>query len=231
MDFNTSDIPDTWKMGKITLLQKAGNKNLVNNLRPISLLPLISKLIEKIVHNRIYNFCETNKILDKRQGVFRPNHSTILTTSLFFNDIYTAMNDNKVTIAVFIDAMKAFDSVNHTILSKKIHKIRNRGKVGRWLNNYLSNRKQCTVANNSVSSLKSVTCGVPQGSVCSPLLFLLYINDLPKTLKYAETSLYAKDTVIYFSNHDATSACNLLQHDLNLLQNWCDMNKITIYKL
>ena len=133
LSFNTTDILDTWKIGKVTPLQKAGNKNLVNNLRPITLLPLISKLIEKIVHNRIYNFCETNKLLDKRQGGFRPNHSTILTTSLFLNDIYTSMNDNKVTIAVFSDAMKAFDTVNHTILSKKIHEIGIRGNVGKWL--------------------------------------------------------------------------------------------------
>ena len=228
LSFETGEIPDVWKIGKVTPLQKPGNKNLVNNLRPISLLPLVSKLIEKIVHNRIYNFCEQNNILDNRQGGFRPDHSTISTTSRFLNDIYKAMNTNKITISVYIDAMKAFDTVNHEILLKKIYKLGLRGNLGKWLKNYLTNRKQCTIANNIVSELKNITCGVPQGSVCGPLLFLLYINDLPQILNYTHVSLYADDTVIYIHDSDAIHACNLLQHDLTTLQNWCNMNKLTI---
>ena len=138
------------------------------------------------------------------------------------------MNDNKATIAVYIDAMKAFDTVNHDILLKKIHAIGIRGNVEKWLKNYLTNRKQCTIANNIVSELRNVTCGVPQGSVCGPLLFLLYINDLPQILKNSQVSLYADDTVIYINNSDVNLASNLLQQDLNLLHNWCDMNKLTI---
>ena len=228
MSFELGEIPDVWKIGKVTPLQKAGNKSSVSNLRPISLLPLVSKLIEKIVHQRIYSFCEDNNILDKRQGGFRPNHSTVSTTAFFIDDIYTAMNNDKATISVFIDAMKAFDTVNHYILLKKVHAMGLRGNVEKWLKNYLTNRKQCTVANNIVSDLKNITCGVPQGSVCGPLLFLLYINDLPKILNYSQVSLYADDTVIYISNSDVNLAANLLQHDLNSLQNWCEMNKLTI---
>ena len=115
--FSTAIVPDTWKIAKVTPLQKTGNKSLVSNLRPISILPLTSKLIEKIVHNRIYTFCENNNILDAKQGGFRPGHSTISTTALFLNDIYNGINANKKTYAVFIDAMKAFDTVNHEILS------------------------------------------------------------------------------------------------------------------
>ena len=216
LSFELGALPDEWKIGKVTPLQKAGLKSSVSNLRPISLLPLVSKLIEKIVHQRIYSFCEINNILDERQGWFRPNHSTISTTAFFINDIYIAMNDNEITISVFIDAMKAFDTVNHSILLKKIHALGIRGNVEKWLGNYLKNRKQCTFANNTLSDLKLITCGVPQGSVCGPLLFLLYINDLPD------------DTVIYISNSDATVAINLLQQDLLSLQNWCDMNKLTL---
>ena len=226
--FNTAIIPDSWKIAQVTPLQKPGNKSMVSNLRPISILPLTSKLIEKIVHNRIYNFCETNKILDPKQGGFRPGHSTISTTSLFLNDIYNAMNNTQITYAVFIDAMKAFDTVNHEILLKKNHKIGIRGNLGSWLKNYLTNRKQCTQANGTVSELTNLTYGVPQGSVCGPLLFLIYINDLSKSLKYSKVSLYADDTVIYTSHNNKDEALRLIQKDLNLLQRWCCMNKLTI---
>ena len=150
------------------------------------------------------------------------------TTTLFLNDIYNELNSNKKTYAVFIDAMKAFDTVNHEILLKKIHEIGLRGNVGLWFRNYLSNRKQCTQANEIVSGLRNLTYGVPQGSVCGPLLFLLYINDLSKTHKNSKVSLYADDTVIYLSHNDDDIALRLLQDDLNQLQKWCCMNKITI---
>ena len=137
LSFNQAEIPNSWKIAKITPLQKAGNKSDVSNLRPVSLLPLTSKLIEKIVHNRIYEYCENNNILDERQGGFRPSHSTCSTTAFFVNDIYTAMNNNEVLIAIYIDAMKAFDTINHTILLQKAEKYGIKGNVLLWLTNYM----------------------------------------------------------------------------------------------
>ena len=119
LSFTSSEIPCDWKIAKVTPLPRAGNSSSVGNLRPVSLLPIPSKLIEKIVHNRIYSHLEHYNILDDRQGGFRPNHSTSNSTACFLNDIYKAMNDNKVLIATYIDAMKAFDTVNHTILLQK----------------------------------------------------------------------------------------------------------------
>ena len=154
--FITSKVPASWKVAKVTPLQKPGNTKEVSNLRPVSLLPLPSKLIEKIFHGRVYNHCNTNKLLEDRQGGFRPKHSTTSTTAYFLNDLYTAMNEKKVSIAVFIDAMKAFDTVNHKILLEKLKYFGIMGKNYEWIKNYLTDRKQCTVANDVISNEKII---------------------------------------------------------------------------
>ena len=202
LSFELSEVPNKWKIAKVSPLPKMGNSKDVCNLRPISLLPLPSKLIEKIVHDRIYTHCNDNKLLDPKQGGFRPGHSTISTTAFYINDIYDAMNKNEHTISVYIDAMKAFDTVNHEILLNKIEFFGILGKNARWIKSYLSNRKQCTYANNILSDEKLVTCGVPQGSVCGPLLFLLYMNDISKVLDKCKVSLYADDTYSVISKWD-----------------------------
>ena len=221
-------ILSIWKIAKVTPLRKAGISNDVSNLRPVSLLPITSKLIEKIVHNRIYSFLDGNDILDKKQGRFRPNHSTCNSTATFIDDIYTAMNSNEILIATYIDAMKAFDTVNHKILLKKAEKYDITGHFLAMLRNYLKDRHQCTVANDVVSNSKPITWGVPQGSVCGPLLFLIYINDLSGVLESCKVSLYADDTVIYFAHKNVNVALQLLQQDLDRLVDWCSDNKVTI---
>ena len=181
-----------------------------------------------MVHNRIYSHSENNRILDERQGGFRPNHSTCKTTAQFLDDIYKAMNDNKLLIATYIDAMKAFDTVDHKILLLKAEHYGIKGLVLNWLKNYLTERYQCTIANNVTSDRQLITCGVPQGSVCGPLLFLIYINDISSVLEHCKVSLYADDTVIYISHHDVNEAVEMVQNDLNKLSNWCTRNKLTI---
>ena len=228
LSFNTGKIPEDWKIAKITPLQKTGDLSDVSNYRPVSLLPLPSKLIETIVHNRIYTHCEINGLLDPRQGGFRPGHSTISSTSFYLNDIYNAMNNNNILLATYIDAMKAFDTVNHKILLDKAKLFGISGMLYKWLENYLSNRFQCTLANNIVSELKLITCGVPQGSVCGPLLFLMYINDIAGVLNHCKVALYADDTVLYIESENVSDAVTLMQNDLNALAKWCNGNKLSI---
>ena len=156
------------------------------------------------------------------QGGFRPNHSTASTTAYYINDLYEAMNSNEATLSVYIDAMKAFNTVNHDILFGII------GKNARWVKNYLNNRKKCTFVKNIFSNTEMITCGVPQGSVCGPLLFLLYINDISKVLKHCKVSLYAYDTVLYYSTDKIETAVKCVQEDLLTLSKWCNNNKLTI---
>ena len=204
--FTNSNIPASWKVAKVTPLQKPGNKNHVSNLRPVSLLPLPSKLIEKIVHARIYEHRNTNKLLDEKQGGFRPNHSTTSTTAYFSNDLYIAMNVKLINIAVSINAMKAFDTVNHTILLGKQKYFGIEGKIYLWIENYLSNTIQCTIANDILSSRQNIICGVPQGNVCRRLFFM-YINDITSMLHNCKVSLHAN--VIYISHADMGTAAGL----------------------
>ena len=173
--FNTSlskgIVPESWKSAKVIPLKKEGNNPDVNNLRPISLLPLQIKLLEKIIHNRLMEYLDLNFLLDSKQGGFRPNHSTIDTIVKFTEDIYKNLNNGQTTIAVYIDLRKAFDTVNHKILLKKLEHFGIRGTNFTWFQNYLKNRTQCTLANNICSPMSKVNCGVPQGSVLGPLLF------------------------------------------------------------
>ena len=228
LSFELSEVPDEWKIAKVTPIPKAGKSNDVSNLRPVSLLPPPSKLIEKIVHDRIYTFCNDNNLINKKQGDFRPKHSTISTTAFYIDDLYNAMNNNQTTISVYIDAMKAFDTVDHGILLKKIKYYGISGKCAKWVENYLKNRKQYTVANDTISDPADITYGVPQGSVCGPLLFLLYINDISHCLDKCKVSLYADDTVLYYSSDNINEALRSVQKDLTSLNNWCHKNKITV---
>ena len=120
--FLTGIYPDSWKTANITPLQKDGNVHSVNNLRPISLLPLTSKIIEKLIHDRMMHHLEMNMYLDVKQGFFRKNNSTVNTVSYFTNDIFNGLNEREYTIATYIDMAKAFDTVNHEILLKKLKK-------------------------------------------------------------------------------------------------------------
>ena len=150
------------------------------------------------------------------------------TTAFYIDDIYDAMNRNELTLSIYIDAMKAYDTVNHQILLKKIEYFGITGKNANWVKNYLNERKQCTHANNVLSNEEIITCGVPQGSVCGPLLFLLYINDISKVLNKCKVSLYADDTVLYFSGKNLDEVITIVQNDLVLLSNWCSKNRLTI---
>ena len=196
--------------------------------RPVSLLPLPGKMLEKVVHNRISKFWEDNNFLSHNQGGFRKGFSTTSTIADLTDELFDQINRGGTTLAAFIDLRKAFDTVNMSILVKKLEKAGIRNDILRWFENYLSNRSQSTIANEVTSGLLPVTCGVPQGSVLGPLFFLVYVNDIQEALDVCGLKLYADDTVIYRSGVDSREASIKLQRSINLFTEWCTANALTV---
>ena len=145
------------------------------------------------------------------------------------DDLFSAINSNKMSIAIFVDVRKAFDTVHHEILCKKLEKYGLRGRVLDWCTNYLSNRCQQTIANNVKSGTTLLDYGVPQGSVLGPLFFIMYVNDLERALDGINVQLYADDTVIYTSGSRIDCTVSRLQLHLNRLHKWCCSNKLTLH--
>ena len=221
-------FPDQWKSATVIPLQKAGDKSDVNNLRPVSLLPLPGKILEKLVHKKLLHFLEINNLLDHNQGGFRPNRSTINTVAKMTDMIFNAMNNKEITVAAFIDFRKAFDTVNHEILIEKLKRIGIRSNLLNWSTDYLTNRTQCTLANDTKWDKLYIKCGVPQGSTLGPLFFLVYINDIKSALGNINMFLFADDTVLLSSNKSAKSARDKLEEKLSQLLIWCRQNKLTM---
>ena len=225
---STAVFPDSWKTAKVIPLFKGGDREDVSNYRPVSLLPLPGKLLEKIVHKRVTEFWDTNKFLTSDQGGFRKGFSTVSTMADLTDDLFDQINKSNTTVATFIDLRKAFDTVNLDILLKKLQRAGLRDNALQWCKSYLSNRTQCTVANGCTSRLLPIKCGVPQGSVLGPLFFLVYVNDIQQALDDCKVKLYADDTVLYQSHVNGKEAASKLQASLDLFVNWCSVNQLTI---
>ena len=168
LSFATSNFPSEWKKATIIPLFKGRNINKVSNYRPVSLLPLPGKIIEKIIHRGLTNFIENTGVLSNNQGGFRKGFSTTKSKVDLNDIIFENMNNGLVTSAVFIDLRKAFDTVDHTNLLKKLNNIGIKGDLFEWCIDYLSNREQKTLVNGKKSNYQKVKCRVPQGSVLGP---------------------------------------------------------------
>ena len=223
-------FPDEWKSAKVVPLFKGGDKESVENYRPVSLLPLPGKLLEKIVHNRITEFFGNTNFITPNQGGFRKGFSTTSTMADLTDDIFSGINKGLTTLAAFIDLKKAFDTVDFTILLNKLNHAGIRWGTLKWCKDYLTGRSQRTVANNITSDKLPVTCGVPQGSVLGPLFFLVFINDLDHVLNNCKFKLYADDSVLYQSGVNANDTATQLQSSLDKFDNWCKVNE-NVYRV
>jgi len=215
------------KRAKIIPIFKSGNQHLFNNYRPISLLPAFSKLLEKIISIKLIKYLESQKLIYEHQYGFRPKHSTIHPIIHLLNQIATEHDkpSKNLTLSVFIDLSKAFDTISHEILLKKLENLGIRGIPNLWFRNYLTNRKQYINTYTINSSLETISCGVPQGSILGPLLFLVYVNDISNCTNLNLLS-FADDTTISLSSNDISLLYNTMNDALEELSNWFRSNRL-----
>ena len=228
LSFSTGKFPDSLKIAKVIPIFKSGSVLEVTNYRPISLLSIFDKIIEKLLYKQLYDFLSNNNILFDNQFGFRKNRSTTLALIQITERIRESIDNKKFGCGIYIDLSKAFDTVNHDILLKKLEHYGVRDTSLIWFKSYLKNRKQYVYVNGESSSLEILTCGVPQGSVLGPLLFLIYINDLPNISKSLEFFLFADDTNIYFENASLKTLERTINTELKKLSNWLIINRLSL---
>lgn len=228
LSLKNGDVPEQWKISKVTPIFKKGSREVMDNYRPISLMSVLAKIIEKIVFEQTYKYVTDKNILSENQSGFRPHHSTysaVLNTS---EDVLENVDEGLLTGMVMLDLKKAFDSIVHQILLDKLYFIGIRGTAHKWFKSYLSSRYQYVYMNGVRSDQATVECGIPQGSVLGPLLFSLYINDLGNVVKKSKLALYADDTCIYYSAKNATEIKSALENDLQAISEWLACNKLKL---
>ena len=194
---NNGIFPDKLKIAKVVPIFKKGDSALTNNYRPISLLHVISKVIDKIIYNQLSLYFESNTLFSDSQYGLRPNHSTEQSTLGLTDRITSAMDDNDVPISIFLDLSKAFDTIDHAILLTKLQHYGVEGIPLQLLKTYLTNRKQYVKFHDVNSNVLPINTGVPQGSILGPLLFIIYINDFARATDIFEFICYADDTTLF----------------------------------
>ena len=221
-------VPDDLKIAKIIPIFKSDDKKAVSNYRPISVLPAFSKIFERLVYNRLLEFIDQHNILSTNQYGFRKQISTSMALLDLVDKISNSIENGDYTLGIFLDLAKAFDTVTHSMLLTKLYNYGIRGVAYNWLKNYLSNRYQYVYLNNTNSDRLPVTCGVPQGSILGPLLFLLYINDLNTVSKVFTLIMFADDTNLFINGRNLEDLTQIANTELKEISNWFSANLLSL---
>lgn len=219
MSFQKGQFPNSWKLANVVPIYKKDDRQSVNNYRPVSLLCTMSKVLERVVHSRLYSYCKTNNLLTDKNSGFKDSDSTVNQLLFITHKITQALDNREDASLVFLDISKAFDKVWHRGLLFKLRQLGLSDIILDWFSSYLDSRVQQVVVDGETSQSANIFAGVPQGSILGPLLFLIYINDLVENL-LCNVFLYADDTFLLDIFSDPVSSSIRINTDLNTMLNW-----------
>ena len=226
MSLSSGTIPTKWKIAKVITLYKSDPKSDIGNYRPISILSVLSKVLESLVQQKLINYLEENRLLYDHQFGIRSKWSTELAVTLLVDKIRKEADKGNITGAIYIDLSKAFDTVNHSSLLDKLPCYGIKDFELLWFTDYLFLRKQIVEYDGVYSNTESMSVGVPQGSILGPLVFLILFNDVHKSLMHSQILVYADDTVIFTSHRDINIIEGHLNEDINNLSKWLSENEL-----
>ena len=228
LTLKTGIFPEALKKAKVIPILKSGNRSEIKNYRPISILPAFSKIFEKVINYRLISFFENNNLLIDNQHGFRSGRSTETAILQFATNVFQSLEEKQYLIGVFLDLSKAFDTLRHRILLKKLSHYGVRGIPLKLFESYLTNRSQSVYCNFTHSSFRSIVNGVPQGSILGPTLFLIYINDIVNVSSKFKYIIYADDTTLLMDDLNINNLHFNLIQELEKINNWTKINNLSL---
>ncbi len=228
LSLSSGVVPSQLKIARVVPIFKSGDRHSCSNYRPISVLPVFSKILKRLIHKRLHGFITKLDLLHNAQFGFRSNRSSFMAIIEAYNNIISNLDNKKHTLGIFLDLSKAFDTINHSILLDKLNHYGVRGEAFEWFRNYLNDRSQFVSFNNYKSSQLKIDCGVPQGSILGPLLFILYLNDIVFSSNFFKFIIYADDTNLLASHKNLPDLIRSTNHELIKISTWLKANKLSL---